>query len=319
MQQIVDLAARGCARRCQQAGGGTGVREPAAHGLPDETEHRKNVQPGEENHRQAWRQIPDAGQCLKGQLEQKARYNAKIDVVAAIVVGHIPQGIRRGVLPGGGVVGVGKVSHSRGRVFFQIEPPLQKAVSQCAVLGGRVGRPVVDVHGEVDAARTRPVGRVVKARGDARVEAVAEGGQERRRAEGQLDSQHRRAVFALMGGVGVAPEDACRAQGKARQQQRQHNRETQDREIQRAAGVGVNGVQLGVQWVAPVLSVKARGRQRQAVCLAGEIQAAGPAAGRRRGHRPVPTLAGDCGGFIGSGNVQVQPHVFLLRRVAVGQ
>lgn len=99
--------------------------------------------------------------------------------------------------------------------------------------------------------------------------------------------------------------------GKARQQQRQHNRETQDREIQWAAGVGVNGVQLGVQRVAAVLSVKARGRQRQAVCLAGEIQAAGPAAGRRRGHRPVPTLAGDCGGFIGSGNVQVQPHVFL--------
>ena len=319
MEQIVDLCARGRARGGEQVGCGACLREPAARSLLHKAKDGKYVQPGKQNHRQCGRQVPDAGQRLKRKLEQKAGHDAEIDVISSVIVGHIPQGIGRGGLPGGGVVGVFQFSHGGGRVLFKVKAAIQQTVRQRTVLGTGVGRPVVDVHGEVDAARTRPVGGVIKARGDTRVEAVPEGRQKRRRAERQPHGQHCRAVFFLMGQVGVLPRGTGRAQGERRQCQCEDDRKAQDGEIQRAAGVGVNRGQLGIERVAAVLAGIARRRQRQGGRPAGEVKAVGPAAGGRGGDLPVPALAGGRAGLVGSGDVEGQQNVLLLRRVAVGQ
>ena len=144
-QQIVNLAAGADACAEQQVDSSAHAREPAAGGLFDAAERRQQEQPAKQDHRQAGRQIPHAGQCLKGQLEQQARDDAKIDVVTALIVGNVPQGVRRSLLAGSGVVGVGHLLHGGGRVLLQVQAVVQQAVGQGTVLGGGIAGPIVDM------------------------------------------------------------------------------------------------------------------------------------------------------------------------------
>ena len=144
-QQVVDLAAGADARAEQQIHRCAHAREPAAHGLLDAAERSQQKQPGKQNHRQAWRQVAHAGQCFKRELEQKARNNAKIDVVAALVVSNIPQGIGRGLLAGGSIIGVRHLLHRGGRVLFKIQTAVEQAVRQSAVLSSGIAGPIVNM------------------------------------------------------------------------------------------------------------------------------------------------------------------------------
>ena len=82
---------------------------------------------------------------FKRKLEQKARNNAKIDVVAALVVSNIPQGIGRGLLTGGSIIGVRHLLHRGGRVLFKIQTAVEQAVRQSAVLSSGVAGPIVNM------------------------------------------------------------------------------------------------------------------------------------------------------------------------------
>ena len=144
-QQVVDLAAGADARAEQQIHRCAHAREPAACGLFDAAERSQQKQPRKQNHRQARRQVAHGGQCFKRKLEQKARNNAKIDVVAALVVSNIPQGIGRGLLTGGSIIGVRHLLHRGGRVLFKIQTAVEQAVRQSAVLGSGVAGPIVNM------------------------------------------------------------------------------------------------------------------------------------------------------------------------------
>ena len=146
-QQVIQLAAQHHSGHGQQVRGRCGLREPPAHGLPHHAEAGGEEQQPQNDHAGRIGQILDAGQRLKGQLEQQARHNAKIDVVAPIVEGVIPVDIvdlRR--IPCPGIVGVLQRQQLGGRVGLQIQAAIQQAVGQCAVL-------LVD---EADGALTVP-------------------------------------------------------------------------------------------------------------------------------------------------------------------
>ena len=190
---------------------------------------------------------------------------------------------------------------------------------QRTVLGRSVGGPVIDVHGKIDAARSRPVRRIVKARCNTCVEAVSERCQKRCRAERKPRCQHNRAVFFLMPTIGIAPENAGRAQRKACQCQHKDRREPQEREIQRAAHIGTDRGQLRVQRVAAVLPLIAGDGQRQGIGPAGKIQTADQTASRCRCSLPAPALAGCRAGLIRGSHIKLEQDIFLLGGITVRQ
>ena len=190
---------------------------------------------------------------------------------------------------------------------------------QRAVLGRSVGGPVVDVHGKVDAARPRPVRRIVKARCNTRVEAIPERCQKRCRAERKPRCQHSRTVFFLIPAIGIAPENAGRTQRKACQCQYKDRREPQEREIQRAAHIGIDRGQLCVQRVAAVLPLIAGDGQRQGIGPAGKIQTADQTAPRCGCSLPAPALAGCRACLIRSSHIQLEQDIFLLGGITVRQ
>ena len=137
-QQIVELTAQRYGGHGQQVRCGGRLREPPAHGLPDDAEAGGEEDQPQQDHAGRIGQVLDAGQCLKRQLEQKTRYNAKIDVVAPIVKGVVPVDVvdLRGVARPG-IVGVVQRQQLGGRVGLQVKAPVQQAVRQRAVQIGR--------------------------------------------------------------------------------------------------------------------------------------------------------------------------------------
>ena len=119
--------------------------------------------------------------------------------------------------------------------------------------------------------------------------------------------------------IGIAPENAGRAQRKACQCQRKDRREPQEREIQRAAHIGTDRSQLRVQRVAAVLPLIAGDGQRQGIGPAGKVQTADQTAGRCRCSLPAPALAGCRAGLIRGSHIKLEQDIFLLGGITVRQ
>ena len=308
-QQVKHLAARGDAGARQQVGRRAGAREPPAQRLLDAAKRSQDQQPAQRDHRQTGRQVGHAGQCLERELEQQAGHHAKVDIVPPLVVGDVPQRVGRGGLAGGGVVGVCHLLHGGGRVLYQVQPPLQQAVRQRAVLGGGVAGGFVDVLGERQTADAVPVGGVIKRRRHAGVETVGKRRAEHKPRQHGHDQRHRRAVTARVLKVGVPPQRARRAQRERRPQQREQRRAPHEREVQRARHVGPDRLQRIAERVLPVLALVGGGRQRQRRRLAREIEAAHQAAGAAHRHLPRPALTRDTAGLVGGGHRQRKQRV----------
>ena len=263
-QQIVELTAQRYGGHGQQVRCGGRLREPPAHGLPDDAEAGGEEDQPQQDHAGRIGQVLDAGQCLKRQLEQKTRYNAKIDVVAPIVKGVVPvdvvdlHGVARP-----GIVGVVQRQQLGGRVGLQVKAPVQQAVRQRAVL-------LVD---EADRALPVPERGVVIFCGKAGVARLPE------RDDHDESSQHK----AQHGGCGAVtdvarqpaavPQPAGRAQAVDGQQRQKYRAEAQNREIQRARRVGRDAAEGQRHRELRVGGAVPGSGQRQHPDGAGQVQA----------------------------------------------
>ena len=316
-QQIIQLGASRHSGGGKEIGGGGNAGEPSPGRLlhqPEGGEHRRN---GHDDHADAGGQVPGAGNGLKGQLEQQAGHHAEVDIVPAVVVGHIPQGV--GGLGGSGHSIVGIVHGHEGfrRVQLQVQAAVEQGMGQRPQLAGGVLLPVVDVLGEIDVADAVPVIHIIIGGGHPGIDGVGKGDQGCRQAEGQNEPGHTGTKACGRVKVAAVPEAARRPQGPPCQQNEGYHGKAQQREAERLGRVGSDagkGVMEGMPDIFPVIG---GGGEGQPADFTGKVQHPGPAAGGLPGYIPAAPRQTLGVGLVGGGHLDGEQRVLPVGILSV--
>ena len=291
-QQIVQLAAQHQRRHTQQVGGRGSPREPAAYHLAHHAEASQQEHQPQNYHAGRIGQVLDAGNCLKGQLEQQTGYNAEIDVISAVIIGMVPTAaLDLGRVAFGGIIGIVQFRQRRRRVFFQIQTAVEQAVRQCTVL----------LIYKADGTFTVPVCGIVMFCGKAGITRLPERHHDHKSSHHSAQHQCHAPVTYISGQPAALPKTTGRAQPVYSQQGQKNSHTAQQREIHSPGRIGRNAGHGHRHRILGIGAAVSAGRQGQRSHVASQIQADGVGPRCLCSHLPgaegVQLAVGFIGGF----------------------